>query len=127
MQPGYISLVAVAFVSLFISPSLHAQGSAFTYQGQLTEAGQPANGVYDMEFTIYKVPTGNTIAGGPLVNPNVAVSNGLFTVTLDFGETPFGSGGRWLAIAVRPNGALTPRYLLTPRQPLTPTPYAIRA
>jgi len=28
-------------------------GTAFTYQGQLTEGGAPASGIYDLRFTIY--------------------------------------------------------------------------
>jgi hypothetical protein len=55
----------------------------------------------------------------------VAVTNGLFAVTLDFGNQ-FPGADRWLEIAVRTNGVGN-FATLTPRQPLTPTPYAIRA
>jgi len=53
------------------------------------------------------------------------VSNGLFTVTLDFGAN-FPGANRWLEIGVRTNGggAYT---TLSPRQALTATPYAIMA
>ena len=53
------------------------------------------------------------------------MTNGLFTVTLDFGNQ-FPGADRWLEIAVRTNGGVsfTP---LAPRQPLTPTPYAVTA
>jgi len=53
------------------------------------------------------------------------VSNGLFTVTLDFGNQ-FPGANRWLEIGVRTNGvgAYT---TLSPRQPITATPYAITA
>jgi hypothetical protein len=30
-----------------------SQGTAFTYQGQLNEGGAPANGYYDMLFSLY--------------------------------------------------------------------------
>ena len=30
-----------------------AQTTAFTYQGQLTEAGTPANGSYDLQFKLF--------------------------------------------------------------------------
>jgi len=29
------------------------QGTAFTYQGRLTDGGSPANGGYDLRFSIY--------------------------------------------------------------------------
>jgi hypothetical protein len=54
------------------------------------------------------------------------VSNGLFTVTLDFGSGVFDGNARWLEIAVRTNGA-SDFVTLAPRQPLTPTPYAMLA
>ncbi|HNI61280.1 MAG TPA: hypothetical protein PKW11_15155, partial [Pseudomonadota bacterium] len=38
---------------------------------------------------------------------NVAVTNGLFTVTLDFGNQ-FPGADRWLEIGVRTNGGGTP-------------------
>ena len=52
----------------------------------------------------------------------VVVSNGLFTVTLDFGTGVFNGDARWLDIAVKTNsaGGFT---TLMPRQPLTPSPY----
>src|SRR5438045_945584 len=56
----------------------------------------------------------------------VSVSNGLFTVKLDFGAGAFNGNARWLELAVRTNGvaSFTP---LSPRQNLTPTAYAIAA
>ena len=33
--------------------NLHAQGTAFTYQGRLNDAGGPATGIYDLRFAIY--------------------------------------------------------------------------
>src|SRR2546423_3812956 len=102
------------------------QGTTFTYQGQLTESGWPANGLYDLRFSLYDSASGGSAVGGPLTNAMVAVSNGLFTATLDFGAGVFTGAERWLEIAVRGNGvsAFTP---VSPRQPTTPTPYAIRA
>ena len=57
----------------------------------------------------------------------MGVTNGLFTVQLDFGMSPFNGNPRWLEIGVRP-GASTGAYTtVNPRQPITATPYAIRA
>jgi trimeric autotransporter adhesin len=100
------------------------QGTAFTYQGRLNNGGVPANGIYDLQFTIYDLATNGTLLAGPVTNSTTGVSNGLFTVRLDFGATPFTGADRWLDIAVRTNG-VGAFNVLTPRQPLTPAPYAI--
>src|SRR5207253_7246526 len=57
----------------------------------------------------------------------VTVSNGLFTVSLDFGPNIFTGNACWLAIGVRSNGVAANFTPLDPRQPLTPTPNALYA
>ncbi|MDB6111623.1 MAG: hypothetical protein JWR69_3373 [Pedosphaera sp.] len=108
--------------ALLFTTSLYAQTSAFTYQGRLNDQGAPATGSYDLQFGLWTAASGPIQVGEPLTNAAVAVSNGLFTVTLDFG--PFPGADRWLEIGVRTNGggAFT---LLSPRQAITPTPKAI--
>jgi hypothetical protein len=86
-----------------------------------------ANGNYDLTFTVYDSITNESgIIGVPLTNSAVAVSNGLFTVTLDFGGGVFDGSARWLEIGVRTNGVGT-FTTLSPRQAILPTPYAIAA
>jgi hypothetical protein len=104
----------------------NAQGTAFTYQGQLFNGGSPANGSYDLRFSLYTVASGGTLAYGYLTNSATAVSNGLFTVTLDFGAGIFNGTTYWLQIGVRTNGN-SGFNGLSPRQELTPTPNAIYA
>jgi len=101
-----------------------AQGSAFTYQGRLNAGGAPANGTFDFQFQLAQGASDPADPRTTRTNANVAVSNGLFTATLDFGPGIFTGADRWLEVAVRTNGggAYT---TLTPRQQLTPTPYAI--
>jgi hypothetical protein len=77
-------------------------------------------------FTIYDSGGGPGVVAGPMTNSPVAVSNGLFTVKLDFGAGVFTGAERWLEIGVRSNGG-GDFTALSPRQPLTPTPYAITA
>jgi hypothetical protein len=114
-------------VGLSTALGAFAQGTAFTYQGRLEDAGVPANGVYDLQFTVFGVASGGAAKGGPLEVEDVAVTNGLFTVLLDFGAPPFPGASRWLAIGVRP-GASTGVYTnLSPRQAITATPFAITA
>jgi Chaperone of endosialidase len=105
--------------------SAWAQGTAFTYQGRLDDGGSPANGSYDLTFSLFNAATGPSQLGGTLTNDAVAISNGLFTVTLDFGNR-FPGADRWLQIGVRTagGGAFA---TLAPRQPLTTTPYAVQA
>lgn len=102
-------------------------GTAFTYQGRLTDSAQPATGIYDLRFTMCDLPSGGSPIAGPITNSPVAVNNGLFTVTLDFGEGVFTGAARWLEIGVRTNGSPDDFTLLAPRQPLTPAPYALYA
>jgi len=101
-----------------------AQGTVFTYQGMLNDQGARANGTYDLTFTVYdstNVP--GTALAGPITNTAVAVSHGLFSAQLDFGNV-FDGNARWLEIGVRTNGGGSFQ-ALTPRQPLSPVPYAM--
>jgi hypothetical protein len=101
-----------------------AQGTAFTYQGHLTDGAQPANGSnYGMVFYLYDAPANGNLLGN-LGIPSITVSNGLFATSLDFGSQ-FDGAPRWLEISVQKNGgAFT---TLSPRQPILPVPYAIFA
>src|SRR5947207_3514348 len=106
MKNRLTALLALTFFStlnLQLS-TLHAQSTAFTYQGRLNDGANPASGNYDLRFTIYDSPSGGVVAGGPLTNAPTGASNGLFTVTLDFGAGVFTGPARWLEIGVRTNG-----------------------
>ena len=103
-----------------------AQGTAFSYQGRLLASGSPANGPYDLTFTVWNAASGPTQIGATVTNSSVAVSDGLFTALLDFGAGVFNGASRWLEISVRPAGT-GPFTTLTPRQTVTPAPYAIFA
>jgi hypothetical protein len=105
---------------------LSAQGTAFTYQGKLGLDGATFSGAYDLQFTLFATNiTGSPIAG-PVTNSDVAVSNGLFTTIVDFGENAFTGVSNWLQVAVRTNGSGA-FSTLAPRQLLAPVPYAITA
>jgi trimeric autotransporter adhesin len=115
-----------------------AQGTAFTYQGQLLSNNIPANGPVYLEFGLSTNCGGSLIS--PLIEPGtnicgysgvepVNVSNGLFTVTLDFGSSPnyFTGQSLWLEIQQSTNGISGPYDTTLALVPLTPTPYAILA
>ena len=103
-----------------------AQGTVFTYQGSLESNGSPANGAYDLQFTLFDAAQNGNQVGAALINSAVTVNNGAFTTTLDFGPGVFTGPSRWLGIGVRASGggAFTP---LAPLQQFTPAPYAIFA
>jgi hypothetical protein len=76
-----------------------AVGNSFTYQGRLLSGGSPANGQYDLRFALYDAATGGSQVGTPVVLTNQTVSNGLFSVTLDFGAPSIRTSDAWLAWA----------------------------
>ena len=119
--------ILVALCFLTAAATAFAQGSAFTYQGKLTDGGTPATGAYDFRFILYNADAGGSQVGTTLTADDVAVTAGAFTVVLDFGPSIFDGQARWLELAVR-QGASTGIYtVLSPRQPVTPAPYAIFA
>src|ERR1039458_7655778 len=94
--------VLVLLSTLSLQPSTaHAQATAFTYNGRLSAGGSPANGSYDLQFTLYNATTNGT-AFGTLTNSATAITSGMFTVTLDFGGV-FNGSNYWLELAVRTN------------------------
>jgi len=107
--------------------SLPAQTTAFTYQGRLQEGAQPADGSYDLQFSLADACSNGNCVATSLTCAAVPVSNGLFAVTLDFGGGIFDGSPRWLEVGVRTNGSSDPYTLLSPRQAITAAPYAMFA
>lgn len=123
-----LALVTLALLSTINSQlsTASAQGTAFTYQGQLQNNGGPANGTYNLQFLLYNNSAGGAAVAGPVVTYGVTVTNGLFTVPIDFGAGVWNGTAYWLEVDVETNGAAS-FTILAPRQPLTPAPYAIFA
>jgi hypothetical protein len=124
MRVGALVAVIVVGASPAHTQAQTPQGTAFTYQGRLTDGGSPAAGSYDLQFAVFDAATGGSKFGPVLTLEDVTVTNGLFTVSLDFGAV-FAGDKRWLHIGVRPGtstGAFTP---VGPRPELTSTPYAL--
>ena len=121
---------AVLAVLVLLPPGiLEAQallGTAFTYQGQLTDAGAPAAGPYDLRFILFDAAMNGNQVGATVTQTNVPVAAGLFTVSIDFGAQ-FSGSARWLEVAVRPGGSSDPFTVLGPRHEVTPTPNAVYA
>lgn len=124
----YKSLHALIAATVGAAASLaHAQ-SAFTYQGTLDENGAPANGTYDMRFSVWNDP----LSGPPDFQfgftqtlSAVTVEDGLFTVSLNLGNEAYESfDPRFLQIEVRESGG--GGYTeLAPRSPLDFAPRSV--
>ncbi len=122
------AFAALAFLSTLSSQfsTALAQGTAFTYQGRLMESNAPANGIFEFEFSLYDRRLGGSNLGTVTLE-ETPVTNGLFTVVLDFGTGAFNGAARWLEISARNDGAGGVGVLLTPRQQILATPYAMFA
>ncbi len=126
LKLNYGGLVFALLASFVSDIGAAPVGTAFTYQGRLKSAGQPAIGNYDLRFSLYDAASGGGPVGSPVTRAPVIVTNGNFTVLLDFGAV-FNGEARWLEIGVRTNGSGSPYGTPSARQPLTPSPYALYA
>ena len=104
--------------ALLPSEPADAQATSFTYQGELSDADQPANGAYALGFSLWTAASGGTQIGVTLMR-SVNVADGRFTAALDWGADAFDNAPRWLEITV--DGVVQ-----SPRQSLTRTPYALQ-
>lgn len=119
-----LSKQAVLYFLLLAAPL-----SAFTYQGRLYDNGSPAQGSYNMYFTLYDALQGGSAVTETYSVPGVSVANGYFTVNLNFpaAESNFNGRARWLEAAMRKAGTTDPLTTLSPRTRLTAVPYAEQA
>jgi hypothetical protein len=121
---GLMLLLLVGLSAAQAPAPQQALGTGFTYQGQLYQDGAPVDATCDMTFNLYDQLTLGSQIGPPLM-ATVPISDGLFTVTLDFGSGIFDGNARWLEIAVRCPAGSGDYSQLVPRQALTPAPYAL--
>ena len=117
IQRTFVILAAVLPVAV-------SAETIFAYQGKLGTSGQPAEGSHDFVFRLFDAETSGIQIGSDLVQSGIDVSGGVFTVQLDFGDTPFNSSPRWLEIDVRQAGAGV-YTTLSPRQRVGASPFAI--
>jgi hypothetical protein len=120
------NLVFGLIICLLCFISAQAQTTSFTYQGKLSDNNLAATGTYQMQFALFDAASGGNQIGATVPNSSVSVSDGIFTVNLDFGANAFPGASRFLQISVfstATNGFVT----LTPRQQFTSAPYAIKS
>jgi hypothetical protein len=98
--------------------------TTFTYQGRLGNAGTPAEGQHDFVFRLFDAEANGVQIGSDLALGAVELSEGVFSVSLDFGDAAFAGQPRWLEIDVRESGAGA-YTTLSPRQRIGASPFAI--
>ena len=116
------TIFTILFLAVFTA---NAQTTEYTFQGRLSDGSLAANGSYDFQFELYDAALGGNLFGTQTVAA-VMVSNGFFTVRLNFGDQ-FNGTDRFLAISVRNAGGGPSYTLLNPRQQITSAPYAIKS
>ncbi|MGH8171546.1 MAG: hypothetical protein ACREPX_00270, partial [Rhodanobacteraceae bacterium] len=103
MKDAIRSTTLAAALILALGSAFEAQASPFTYHGNLTDGGQPANGRYDLELALY----GSAQSPTPLIPAatlyNVEVRDGGFSTQLDLGDAA--QSGGWIGVSVRPAGS----------------------
>jgi hypothetical protein len=117
--------IVVFAALLLISAAARAQTTAFNYQGKLTDAGNPANGSYQMQFRLFDAISGGSQIGATISDVAVTASQGVFAVKLDFGANALNGANRWLEIAVRHNSGES-YTTLAPREQIASSPYSVR-
>jgi hypothetical protein len=130
--PSLMLALVVALVNLSgvvgaQGPVAQDIGTAFTYQGRLNDADEPADGTYDFRFVVYDAASGGSQVGDIVTQEDVTVSDGFFAVELDPGGGVYSGDPRYLEIGVRAGDSTGGFTLLSPLQPLLPAPYAIYA
>src|SRR5215813_3380637 len=70
-----VSLLLLS-LSLWLSATAVAQGTAFTYQGKLTDSGTLANGNYDFQFKLFDALAAGSQLGTTQTATNITVTNG---------------------------------------------------
>lgn len=101
-----------------------AQSTAFAYQGRLSDGSRAANGTYDFKAELFGVASGGVSVAAAQTFGGVGVTNGLFTLTLDFGADAFNDQSRWIELGVRTNGAAA-YTTLSPRRLVLASPQAV--
>lgn len=132
MKTRFLFSILAVTILMFVTGTAAARpmndpiGTGFTYQGRLSDGGIAADGGYDFEFRLYDALTDGTQVGSAVTLDDVTVTDGLFTVELDFGAV-FDGTALYLEIGVRAGDSEAEYTTLIPRQSLTATPYALHS
>ena len=126
-----LALVLIALGAVGASAAVHSALdappalTAFTYQGYLEDGGSPANGAFDLQFKLFDAAIGGSQLGTIAAFEDVTVTDGVFSVLLDFGVMI--NGASYIETGIRYGNSTGEHTTLSPRQELTPAPFAANA
>jgi len=121
MLHRYLSII---FLCSLVLASTQALADEFTYQGELLFQSQVVDDICDFQFRLYDAAIAGSQIGVQVDILNITVTDGRFTVDIDFGPGVFDGTNRWIEIDVliaSQGGAYT---TLAPRQKVQATPVA---
>ncbi len=121
MHRTALTAALLATTTVMTTPAIAQSSTTFTYQGELSESGSPAQGMYEFQVRLLD-SIGNQI--GTTQTPVAEVVDGRFTINLDFGAGAFTADYREIEISVQSVMAGGGFTTLSPNQPLTSTPVA---
>lgn len=100
-------------------------GTEFTYQGLLKSNDAAINDDVDIKCRLYDAAVNGTQIGNEIERLNVPVTEGVFSIALDFGSV-FSGAERWLELEVKLSSDLPAAYqILSPRHEVKPAPFAL--
>ena len=120
----FTQTMSIAILLFGVTLATYSQTRTLTYQGKLTDNAQPANGNYLFQFKLFD--DANNQVGSTVTDLSATVTDGIFSVLLDFGPTAWTGPNRLLEISVR-HTVSEPYVTLNPRQNVTSSPYATRS
>jgi hypothetical protein len=86
MRDAIRSTTLASALLLALGSAFAAHAAPFTYHGNLTDGGQPANGRYDLQVALYGSEQGATPLMPAATLFGVEVRDGSFSTELDLGE-----------------------------------------
>jgi hypothetical protein len=98
-----LTLCVALAAALGMGASL-AHADSFTYHGTMQDSGQPANGTFDLQLTLFSAQSGGSRLAGPVTLYGVQVHDGAFNTTVDFGQSLAASTQGWVDVQVKPTG-----------------------
>lgn len=117
----FAAIVAAGAACALASPAAAQSATTFTYQGQLSDAGSPADGMYEFQVRLLD-GSGAQVGTTQLMMADVV--EGMFMLNLDYGPSAFDGSARFLEIGVRSvmsGGAYT---ILSPNTSVASAPVA---
>lgn len=117
---GLLLFAAAVVLGAASISALADSSTAFSYQGKIIQSGVPFTGTCNLTLKLFDALQEGSQVGSTIVQNNVTVTGGVFTVVLDFGSGAFTGPRRWLETSM--NGQI-----ISPRREINAAPYAVFA